>query len=345
MTEYKSFNLEIIKELTNPIETLQVKVNQLRDILLIFESDKQYLVENFTLDDLTSQIQDLTKALRRIQNELEKISTNNIHKFLSFKQSLIKKHKETYQESLKILKLNQISLREIGLKLIENRKISKNVYQISIIPSIGVYQWSELLDSLKKNSIFLRILKNVESYYQKIIQDKLKLELSKIPPDTDSSLIRTYQKAFHEDPSLSFNEFIQNIEKSIQNIELKAKKEIIQKAKDAKDLEKLKKKQEEQNETYEDYLKLSEKEFERKLRRKSREKLKKKATSAEESENLELSDEISEKIQKFKSQFDKKFEEKYLIQNDEQKDPIKVIRERKRKKEKEFKTYKKHFKE
>jgi len=343
MTEYRSFNLEIIKELTAPIEILQAKINHLRELFHIFESDKRQLVKNFTKDDFLSQIEDLTINMNRIQNQLEKTSTNNTHKFLSFKQSLIKKHKETYRDSLKILKLNQSSLREIGLNLIENRNISKIIYQISIIPSIGVYQWSELLDSLKKNSLFLRILKKVELYYQNIIHDKLKLELSKIPNDTDSSLIKTYQKDFQEDPSLSFNEFIQNIEKSLTKLELKAKRDIIQKAKDIKELKKLKKKQKEQRETYEDYLKLSEREFERKLRRKSREKLKEIATAPEESDSIEISDEISEKIEKFKSQFDKRFEEEYLIQNDDQKDPIEVIRERKRKKEKEFKTYTKHF--
>ncbi len=334
MTEYRSFNLDIIKELTAPIEILQAKINHLRELIPTFESDKRQLVKNFTKDDFLSQIEDLTIVMNRIQNQLEKTSTDNTHKFLSFKLSLIKKHKETYRESLKILKLNQSSLREIGLNLIENRNISKIIYQRSIIPSIGVYQWSELLDSLKNNSLFLRILKKVELYYQNLIQDKLKLELSKIPNDTDSSLIKTYQKAFQEDPSLSFNEFIQNIEKSLTQLELKAKRDIIQKAKDIKELKKLKKKQEEQRETYEDYLKLSEREFERKLRRKSREKLKEIATAPEESDSIEISDEISEKIEKFKSQFDKRFEEEYLIQNDDQKDPIEVIRERKKKKRK-----------
>ena len=344
MTEYRLFNLEIIKELTTPIEILQARINRLREVTDIVESDKRLLIKKFTEDDFLSQIKDLTILMNKIQNQLEKTSTDNINKFLSFKEWLIKKHKETYQESLKKLKLNQDSLREIGLNLIENRNISKIIYQISITPSIDVYQWLELLDSLKLNSLFLRILKKVELYYQDIIQDKLKLELSKIPKDTDSALIKTYEKAFQEDPSLSFIEFLQNIEKNLTQLELKAKRDIIQKAKEIEELEKLKKKQEEQRETYEDYLKLSEREFERKIRRKSREKLKEIATNSEESDGIEISDEISEKIEKFKSQFDKRFEEEYLIQNDDQKDPIDVIRERKRRKEKEFKKYKKHFK-
>jgi len=329
--------------LTTPIEILQAKVNHLKELIHFFESDKQLLVKKITKDDFLSQIEDLTIIMNRIQNQLEKTSTNNLHKFLSFKHALIEKHKEIYRERLKTLKLNQLSLRQIGLNLIENKNISKIIYQISMIPSIGIHQWSELLDALKTNSIFLGILKKVEIYYQNIIQDKLKLELNKIPEDTDLSLIKTYQKAFQEDPSLSFNEFIQNIEKSLTQLELKAKRDIIQKTKDIKELEKLKKKQEEQRETYEDYLKLSEREFERKIRRKSREKLKEITTAPEESDSIEISDEISEKIEKFKSQFDKRFEEEYLIQNDDQKDPIEVIRERKKKKEKEFKTYKKHF--
>ena len=89
-------------------------------------------------------------------------------------------------------------------------------------------------------------------------------------------------------------------------------------------------------------MKLSEKEFERRLRRQKREKL----INVKESEpqkKLELSEEVSEKIEKFKMKLDKKADENYFSKDDIDGDPIKIIRDRKKKKEDEYKKYKDHF--
>lgn len=338
------FNLEKIKELTFPIEDLQAKINELMEFSKIIENNKRSLIQNFTNKKFLAQVEELTEILHEINVILGKISKNNINKFLALQDNLIQKYKATFQENLKKLKLNKDNIKNIGLFLIENKKLSKIVDKASYIPSIGISQWIEILEVLNQNSLFLRTVKKIEKYYQDIIKDKLKAELDRIPEDTNASIIADYEKAFQEDPTLTFREFLQDIENRLTFQELQVKKEIIKKAKEKEELEKLKMKQEEQKKAYEDYLKLSDREFERKMRKKSREKLTRITSGAKEKKKLKISDEVTEKIEKFKSQFEKKLEERYLIQEDEEKDPIDLVRERKKKKEKEYKKFKDHFK-
>jgi len=337
------FNLEKIKDFTSSIDVLQAKIYQLNEDSVNVKAFKQSVIHNFTNKDFLSQIEEITNLMSDIKNILENISNHNISRFLSLQESLIKKYKEKNQETLKKLKLNQGLLREIGLYLIEKREINKTIHEISYVPSIEVAQWLEILDSLKQNSLFLRTIKKIEQYYENLIQDKLKLELSKIPKDADISLIKDFEAAFLEDPNITFTEFLQDFESKLTQKELKTKKEFIAKVKKREELEKLKKKQEEQKEAYNDYLKLSDKAFERKTRKKAREKLSDIRTTDKETKKIEISDEVSEKIEKFKSKLDKSFEEKYLIQKDDEIDPLDLIRERKIKKEKEYKKYKDHF--
>ena len=147
-------------------------------------------------------------------------------------------------------------------------------------------------------------MKNVESYFGNLIRSKLELQLSKIPKDTEESLIKEFEKVFIEDPNITFEDFLQLIEEDLTHKDLIARKDRIGKAKEKEELERLKKKQEEQKQTYEDYLKLSDSEFERRIRKKSREKLKN-ITSINEGKKIEITDEVSEKIEKFKSKFNK----------------------------------------
>lgn len=338
------FNLEKIKELTFPIEDLQAKINELMEFSKIIENNKRSLIQNFTNKKFLAQVEELTEILYDINVMLAKISKNNINKFLALQDKLIQKYKAIFQENLKKLKLNKDNIKNIGLFLIENKKLSKIIDKVSYIPSIGISQWLEILEVLNQNSLFLRTVKKIEIYYQDKIKDKLKAELDRIPDDTNASIITDYEKAFQEDPTLTFREFLQDIDNKLTFQELQVKKEIIKKAKEKEELEKLKMKQEEQKKAYEDYLKLSDREFERKMRKKSREKLTRIISGAKEKKKLEISDEVTEKIEKFKSQFEKKLEKRYLIQEDEEKDPIDLVRERKKKKEKEYKKFKDHFK-
>jgi hypothetical protein len=343
MTENQLFNLEKIKELTSTLDVLQAKMHQLNEDSENFNAYKQSIIPNFTNEDLLSQIEEMSELMIAVKGKLEKISMNNVTSFLILQENLIKKYKEKKQRKLKKIELNQARLSEIGLHLIEKRRINKTINKISYIPSIEVPQWSEILDSLKQNSLFRSTIKNFELYYENIIQDKLKLELSRIPKDADQILIKDFEKAFQEDPYITFAGFIQDFESKLTQKELKTKRQFIAKVKEQEELEKLKKTQEEQREAYNDYLKLSDKAFERKTRKKSREKLKDIKTTNKEGKKIEISDEISEKIEKFKSKLDKSFEEKYLIQKEDEIDPLDLIRERKVKKQKEYKKFKDHF--
>ncbi|MHA2282899.1 MAG: hypothetical protein ACXAC5_18815 [Promethearchaeota archaeon] len=345
MINNQEFNLEKIKDLTSSIDVLQARVNQLTEQSQKVEAWKQSVNEKFSEEKLLSQIDIISDLLITVRNKLQKIARENIGRFLNFQEGLIRKYKEINQQKLKNLNLDEETLRRIGLFLIETRKISKLIYQISYTPSIEVSQWLEILDSLQQNSLFLKTMKKIEIFRENLIQTKLNMEVNKIPKDTEATLVMEYEKAFLEDPELSFKEFLQIIENNLTQQELKEKRILVKEAKEKEELEKLKKTQEDHKETYDDYLKLSDSEFERKRRKKSREKLKSITKNNKEVKEVEISNEISEKIEKFKSKFDKTFEEKYLIQKDDEKDPLDLVRERKRKKNEEYKQYKDHFEE
>jgi len=343
--ENRLFNLEKIKDLTSPVDILQANLFQLTEISRKVENYTQSLIQLSTDKDFKLQINILTDLINSVNLKLENILSNNIKCFLSFQEALIKKYKESYLKKLKKIKLNTENLSKIGLSLIENKSISRTLNGISYIPSIEVNQWIEILDSLKQNTIFLRFTKRIQSHYDIIVNDRLQMEFSKIPRDTDLTLIKNYEKAFRKDPIISFKEFQQIIDNKLTKQELKRKKQIVAREREREEFEKLKKKQNEQKDTYEDYLKLSNREFERRIRKQSRGKLSIISKKDVEEKKIEISEEISEKIEKFKSKFNKSFEEKYLIKKDEEKDPIDLIRERKSKKDKEYKHFKDHFKE
>jgi len=342
MSNSQIFNLEKIKELTNPIEDLQVELNQLNDTTLKVTKNFQTIENEFLNENFLSQLNIIRELLKNLNDKLNKISRINLGKFLIFQDQLIQKYKDAFKNRLKRLKINENLTKKIGLFLIEEKKTSKIIDFVSFFTSIEIPQWLELLDSLKYNTLFLKSIHKVRIYYQNFLEIKLKNELSRIPKNIDPNLINEYKKFFKDNPYVEFNEYLQIIENQLTKKELNAKKEIIRKVKEDEELERLKKNQEEQKTTYEEYLKLSDSEFKRLRRRKSREKLP--DISKKSAENsMEISDEVSEKIEKFKSQFEKSFNEKYMIQKDEDKDPLELIRERKRRKEKEYKQYRNHF--
>jgi len=86
-----------------------------------------------------------------------------------------------------------------------------------------------------------------------------------------------------------------------------------------------------------EYFKYSRQELERRKRREKRKKLK--DLQDKPAEEVEITPEISEKIQEYKEKLDSSFKEKYLIQKDDSTDPLDLIRERKKAKEKEYKSH------
>ncbi|MHA1294770.1 MAG: hypothetical protein ACTSQJ_19195, partial [Promethearchaeota archaeon] len=183
----------------------------------------------------------------------------------------------------------------------------------------------------------------VHNFYQNLIKKKLDFELKKIPLDTDPILIKDFKTIFLKNP-LTFEEFLFDFEKTLSKEDLKIKRKIIEKFKEKKNIEKLKNQQEKQLKIhgvqFEDYIKLTDEEFRRKRRKEKREKL----SDLIKKPNVrpEISEKISEKIEKFKSKVS--FEKKYLISKDNEKDPLDLIREIKKKREEEYKKFLKKFK-
>ena len=340
--ENQLFNLKKIKELTSPIENLQGKINKIANLVNQFESEKLLVSQYSDNESFLSQITDLTIILESINKNLKNIFNHNINEFLILKNELNTKYKNALKNNLKLIDLNKNFTIIIGHSLIEKRSISKIITQISYTPSISIKQWLELIDALNQNTLFLSSAEKVQKSFLKLIKKRLDYELKKIPNDTPSSIIEEFEQQFNINYELTYEKFLKTIESKLTEEELHVRKELLSKSKQKQEIEELKKQQEVQMETYESYLKFSKKEFERRLRKKKREKL----TDVSESGNqkkLELSDEVTEKIEKFKMKFDKRSDKNYLLKEDIDEDPIKIIRERKKKKEKEYKKFKDHF--
>jgi len=262
---------------------------------------------------------------------------------LSLKNKLIHNYKHSIKENLKKIENKHDFTRKLGLNLIEEKKINKIFNKPTFTNSIGISQWLELLDALKENTLFLNLIDKLSKYYTQIINSRLNDELNKIPKNIHESIIKKFETNFQKNPNLTFKQFLVNFENKKDDVDLESRKEFIKRKRKREELQELKKKQVEQQEEYEDYFKLSETEFDRRRRKKSREKLEEFKKDKKPSEEFQISDEVSEKIEKFKSQFDKKFERDYLIDRNEDKDPLALIRERRNKKKKEFDEYKEHF--
>lgn len=345
MNEHQIFDLEKIKDLTNPIEELQGNVFELENNYAKFNEYKKNEISGLSFNkDYTNQIQTITQILEDINRKLIKLSNLNLNKFLIFQDNLIKKYKDSFKDNLKKLKIDRMKIKEIGIFLIENRKICKIIDKSSFISAIEINQWLDLLESLKLNSLFQLSINQCEKFYNLLVKKKLTVEVNKIPEDTDPVLINDFKRAYLKNPDLTFKEFLQIIEEKLTEEELDSRRIIIERTKEKEKLKELKKKQEVQRRSYEDYLRLSKKEFEKMRRKKRRKKLSDLATKQELSKEIHISEEISEKIEKFKSKFEDSFEEKYLMQKDEEIDPLDIIRKRKKQKDEEYNDHIKKFK-
>ena len=81
------FDLDKIKELTSPIEDLQIKINKLNDLKKKLVQDKENLIESINDNDAIYQYQDLIVNIENLHNQLIKVSKES--PILSF--SLLKK--------------------------------------------------------------------------------------------------------------------------------------------------------------------------------------------------------------------------------------------------------------
>ena len=340
--ETELFNLEKIRELTAPINALQGKINQVSNLVKNLEPEQQLASSYYKNDLFLKDFAQLTKLVSHINENLKIVSNHNIKNFLKLKNYLINKYRQSINDRLKSIDLENEYLIQIGLSLIENKAISKIIERITYIPSVSIKQWLDLIDALNQNTLFLKSVDNLRKHFKIILQNKLKKELVKIPNNVESSIIEDFKRQFHITPEITYNKFTQLREHKLTKEELKSKKELLEKNKEKQEIEELKKQQEKQTESYDSYLKLSNKEFKRRLRKQKREKLTD-INDAGNEENVEITEEISQKIEKFKNKLDRKSEENFVTLDDSSADPIKLIRERKRKKKEEYDMFKDHF--
>jgi len=335
MSKSQVFNLEKIKDLTGTIEVLQGLLNNVEINLFNFKEKNSQISLNIQNNEFLTKLDNISTNLHNINEKLIKITNQNINKFLDLKDKLIKNYKISFNDDLKKLNISQ-NTTDIGIYLIENKKISKIVEKTLFISSINLSDWIGFLDSLKQNSLFSKTIDKVEHFYNEIIQEKLKQELYKIPKDIDPILIEDFKKSYLNEPNLTFHDFFNNIESKLKKEELEQRKKIIDKTKEKEILVQLKKTQDEQQMRYQEYLKYSPKEFQRRQRKSKRKSLSEIESKPKNVESKEISEEIIEKIEKFKSGLDYKFDEEFLVQKDDQKDPLDLVRERKKKKEEEY---------
>ncbi|TFG07863.1 MAG: hypothetical protein EU539_03840 [Promethearchaeota archaeon] len=345
MSKIQAFDLDKIREIFIPIDSLHGKLNLLEEEYKKFIKFEEQGVQEIPSEDFSKQIQSVSKYIRNLFPHMTEISKRNLSKFLFIKDNLVKKYRLALKKDLKLLNLNQEKSKIIGLYLIDNKKISKIIDIISYIYSIELHQWLDIFDSLKLNSLYRSSVKKSEKFYSILIEKRLSQELNKIPEDTAKILVDDFKKAYREDPDITFQSFLRDIEKRLTKKDLDERKKFIKKNKEKKELEKLIKAQEAQKQAYQDYLSLSDREFERKRRKSKREKLSDLVEKTKQTEKIEITEEITEKIEKFKAKLGDSFQEKYMIQQDDEEDPINIIRKRKEEKEKEYKKYLNKFKE
>ncbi len=88
---------------------------------------------------------------------------------------------------------------------------------------------------------------------------------------------------------------------------------------------------------YEEYLKYTNKEFQKRRRREKRTNLVK--LQEKPAIQIEVTKEVTEKIEEYKSKMKTDFNRKYFIQKDEEKDPVSLIKDLKKKKKEEYKIH------
>lgn len=342
--EYKKFDLEKIKETTSPIESIQAELNHVEEQYAKLVAKSNEIIEVLQERDLIVRIEELSNNINNINKNISSICTNNLNQFLYFQDLLITKYKDSFKDSLKFLDINLENTKKLGLSFIQRKLVFKVLEVPFYISSISLDHWIELLKSLKNNSLFSSIIKKMEKYFIIILKRNLDKEIALIGPDVDIELLDAYKKEYFNNP-ISFDRFLNEIQKKISKKDFKRKRKITEKLKDQEELNELKKKQEEQfhSSTYQDYIHLSDEEFERRRRKQKREKLSELSTKP--IKDIEISQEVIEKIEKFKEQLSESFEEKYLVKKDEEKDPLEIIRERKKKKQKEYKDFIKKLKD
>jgi len=279
MTKYDLFNLEKIQELTRPIEEFGGKIVDLGITHEGFRKTRNRALQKIRDQLFIEKIEQISLEFDALYEQLSEESTNFTSKFLFFQEKLTREHLILFKQKLKD---SNLRFNEYGLHLIETKKI-RRIHDNTLAPfapSSGL--WLEVLNSLKRNSLYLTHLKNAKN-------------ILKIKDYKPTEKISTQNE---------------------QTIEIEPKSELNK---------------------YEEYLKYTNKEFQKRRRREKR------TTLVELQEKsaipIEMTKEQTEKIEEYKSKMKTDFNKKYFIQKDEEKDPISLIKDLRKKKEEEYNIY------
>ncbi|MHA1803738.1 MAG: hypothetical protein ACTSU4_04310 [Promethearchaeota archaeon] len=334
------FDLNKIKNLTDSFYLIQDKLNVITSESNNFFKYSDDLKPSINDPEVLEQLEDLSELFKMINSNLTNYFENALKRFQEFRDMLIHSYKKDLNSELKNVKEIYTITRTLGLKYIENKKVSKIVRNPSIISSISPSQWLDVIDSLTQNSIFQSINKKFSSFYQSIIKKKIEKKLKTVPQETPPVLIESFKEKLQENISLTFEEFINSLDKQPRSIDLDLGKELpFPYGKEIKPESQERPTDVEPRDIYQEYLKLPKKEFERIKRRKNRPKLSELLKNESPSKEFEISKEISEKIEKFKSKLDKSFQDKYLLQEPDEQDPLELIRKRKKEKKEEYQWF------
>jgi hypothetical protein len=279
MTKYDLFTLEKIQELTLPIEEFGGKIVNLGIVHEEFHKTKNRALHKIRDQLFMEKIEHISLEFDALYKHLSEESTKFASIFLFFQEKLTKENLILFKQKLKD---SNLSINEYGLHLIGTNKIHR-IHDNTLVPFAPSSDlWLEVLNSLKRNSLYLTHLKNAKS-------------IIKIKDYKPTEEISTQNE---------------------QIIEIEPKSELNK---------------------YEEYLKYTNKEFQKRRRREKR------TTLVELQEKsaipIEITKEQAEKIEDYKSKMKTDFNKKYFIQKDEEKDPVSLIKELRKKKEEEYNTY------
>ena len=198
MIKNSSFNLEKIQEITSPIEEFEGKIKSLKEIFERSIKTKIKITKKFQDSTLLYKIQVISQSFNDLYTNLIEFSNENVKKFLIFQSNLTEKYNKSFKQNLNGLNLKT---KEIGLNLIEDKKIFKVLKHSTIIPSLSSNQWIELIKSLQENSLFVAIIKNVEKFLE---AEEFRITKKKIKEQQDAEVLKELEE---KQSKLKLNEY------------------------------------------------------------------------------------------------------------------------------------------
>ncbi len=283
------------------------------------------------------KIREITSPIGELQGKL----TNLKEKF-----ELFDENKNRYSQYFTEEKINEIQDINIGLT-----NIYRDLVEKTILNTKNSLIFQDHLISKYKHS-FKEDLKSSELNQSDIVYE---IGLSLIKEKVISKAIEKISFVFALNSnqwmslfkSLKHNSlFLSILHKSAKFLEIEKLKlaEKIKKKKEEKENSKqlLDKGPSPKLDKYQEYFKYSKEQIQRRRRREKRKSLE----TLEENPDIkiEVTKDITEKIEEFKSKLKSDFKEKYLIQRDDQQDPVTLIRELRKKREEKYQEHLKKFK-